>query len=496
VRFSVTDTGIGVPRERQKAIFERFVQADGSTTRKYGGTGLGLTISKQLAEMMGGQIGVDSEPGKGSTFWFTTRLEKLPGWKVTSEKISADLKGLRVLLVDDNATNRKIFAKMLDSFGCAVTAVASGTEVIPALFRGLLTNAPYKLVLLDMQMPYMDGEDTLRAIRREPLTQNIKVIVLTSMGKRSELNRLSDLGISSYLLKPVRQSQLLDNIEVVMGLRSWSSEVSRPKVSLLKPVKTPGRKLRILVAEDNEINQKMAKAMLTRQGHEVDLAANGREAVEAHRCACYDLILMDVQMPDMDGFEASSRIREQEGAERHTPIIALTAYAMQGDRQRCLDAGMDDYLSKPLDPRKVFQMVERWIGAGSSSDDETQETGDEETGQVIDIESALPRFSHDSDFFKSLLDDFLRSLPEKLVEMKQALEREDYSALANQAHSLKGASANFSALRLSKRAGALDRAGRAHDDAEARRLMQAIDEAASELKIGATHILANNTEID
>jgi CheY-like chemotaxis protein len=213
----------------------------------------------------------------------------------------------------------------------------------------------------------------------------------------------------------------------------------------------PARKLHILVAEDNEINQKMAKAMLNRQGHEVDLATNGHEAVEAYRCACYDLILMDVQMPDMDGFEASRRIREMENGERHTPIVALTAYAMQGDRQRCLDAGMDDYLTKPLDPRKVFQMIERWVCAQQDSDsEESQETGVDRPYAVLDMQSALPRFSYDSEFFKSLLDDFLHSLPEKIGELKTFAEQKDYTNLAHNAHSLKGAAANFSALKTSK----------------------------------------------
>jgi two-component system, sensor histidine kinase and response regulator len=201
LKFSVSDTGIGIPNDRQKAIFERFIQADGSTTRKYGGTGLGLTISKELAEMMGGGIGVESEPGQGSTFWFTVVLEKLPGRSYPAERAASDLQGVRVLIVDDNATNRRIFSKMLEGFGCIVTAVSSGTEVMPALFRGLLTNTPYKLVLLDMQMPPIDGEVTLRMIRNETLTQNVKVIILTSMGRRNELGRLSELGVSGYLLK-------------------------------------------------------------------------------------------------------------------------------------------------------------------------------------------------------------------------------------------------------------------------------------------------------
>ncbi|MEN4099714.1 MAG: response regulator, partial [Anaerolineaceae bacterium] len=351
LKFSVTDTGIGIPNDRQKAIFERFVQADGSTTRKYGGTGLGLTISKELSEMMGGGIGVESEPGKGSTFWFTVVLETLPGRSPSSERVSVDLQGVRILIVDDNATNRRIFSKMLEGFGCHVTAIPSGAEVMPALFRGLLTNAPYKLVLLDMQMPTIDGEFTLRMIRNEPLTQNIKVIILTSMGRRNELGRLAELGVSGYLIKPIKQTQLHETLQSMIGEQARSNNRRQSKELQAELSGQAPAPLHILLAEDNEINQKMAKALLNRQGYQVDLVSNGFEAVKATRCTRYDLIFMDVQMPEMDGLEAAQQIRLLEGDQRHTPIIAMTAYAMPGDRQKCLDAGMDDYISKPLDPR-------------------------------------------------------------------------------------------------------------------------------------------------
>ncbi|MBE0699328.1 MAG: PAS domain S-box protein [Anaerolineaceae bacterium] len=223
VRFSVSDTGIGIPKDRQQSIFERFVQADGSTTRRFGGTGLGLTISKQLAEMMSGKMGVDSDPGRGSTFWFTVTLEKIPSYERPEQQDWADLRGARVLMVDDNATNRRIFTRMLEGFGCQVAAVSSGMEVMPALFRGLLINAPYHVVLVDMQMPVMDGEETVRAIRREPLTQEIKVVVLTSMGRRNELSRVNEMGCSGYLLKPVKQLQLRETLELILSNKHSSN---------------------------------------------------------------------------------------------------------------------------------------------------------------------------------------------------------------------------------------------------------------------------------
>jgi two-component system, sensor histidine kinase and response regulator len=484
IKFSVSDTGIGIPNERQKAIFERFVQADGSTTRKYGGSGLGLTISKELSEMMGGGIGVESEPGKGSNFWFTVILEKLPGRNFGAENVSADLQGVRVLIVDDNATNRRIFSKMLEGFGCQVTAVSSGMEVMPALFRGLLTNTPFKLVLLDMQMPPIDGETTLRMIRNETLTRNVKVVVLTSMGRRNELGRLSELGVSGYLLKPIKQSQLHETLLSVIGGQVRTNHRKRDNSFRLAPTDRQVMRLHILLAEDNEINQKMTKVLLNRQGYEVDLACNGIEAVNAARCTCYDLIFMDVQMPDMDGFEAASQIRLIEGDRRHTPIIAMTAYAMPGDRQRCLDAGMDDYVSKPLDPRKVFQVIERW-GEGLQDTVRTNEVEElplvVDTDTVLDLDRAMARFSHDRQFFLALLSDFVASLTPKLDEMKDAMEKESLETLSRLAHNLKGVAANFSAMQLSHLAHLLDEESKSGNVERSKELLTKVLQASESL---------------
>jgi two-component system, sensor histidine kinase and response regulator len=514
VRFSVSDTGIGIPKERQDAIFERFVQADGSTTRRYGGTGLGLTISKQLAQMMNGQMGVESEIGKGSTFWFNVVLEKIPTQDWPEQQETTDLQGVRVLIVDDNATNRRIFTRMLEGFGCQVAAVASGMEVMPALFRGLLTNMPYKLVLVDMQMPVMDGEETLRAIRREPLTQDVKVVVLTSMGRRSELSRVNEMGCSGYLLKPIKQMQLRETLELVAAGQGRKTNGKRRNGRPAVPEVVPSHvtSLRILLAEDNEINQKMTRALLMRQGHIVDLANNGLEAVEAVKNTLYDLIFMDVQMPEMDGFEAAQTIRKVEGGERYTPIIAMTAHALQGDRKRCLDAGMDDYVSKPLDPRKVFQAIDRWAdGSGSiipgrgfeavvheagpsSNGDHLNHrlsaiSGEEENDAPLDVESALFRFSEDREFYYNLLRDYLRSLPGRLEEMRQALQSGDAQSLSYLAHNLKGVSANFSARQLARLSAELDESCRNDDLSCAQNLMMEIETAVERLNAQAKELL-------
>ncbi len=517
VRFSVTDTGIGIPPERKQAIFERFVQADGSTTRRFGGTGLGLTISKQLAEMMGGEMGVESEPGKGSTFWFTVPFEKMPYQERADQPDWTDLHDVRVLVVDDNATNRRVFCRMLEGFGCQVSAVSSGLEVMPTLFRGLLTNAPYRLVLVDMQMPGMDGEETLRAIRREPLTQDVRVIVLTSIGRRNELSGVNEMGCSGYLVKPIKQLQLHETLELVLSSKRIDARAENKRRSRLALPKTT-RSLHILLAEDNEINQKMTRALLTRKGHSVDLASNGLEAVEAAKTNRFDLIFMDVQMPQMDGFEAAQVIRkmEQDGdlAGQHIPIIAMTAHALHGDRQRCMDAGMDDYVSKPLDPRKVFQAIERWADSvppavvPETTNADTPKLGDTQpiaihgNGKVktekvveeklaedrynddvpLDLENALNRFSDDRDFYYNLLGDFLRSLPDRLNEMRTALANGDTRTLSYLAHNLKGVSANFSARQLARLSAVLDEHCRVGDLEAARGLMAEVEAAAGRLE--------------
>ncbi len=515
VRFAVSDTGIGIPPDRQNAIFERFVQADGSTTRRYGGTGLGLTISKQLSEMMNGRMGVESEPGKGSTFWFTVSLERLPNQERFDSLNGADLQGLRVLIVDDNATNRRVFSRMLEGFGCSVNAVSSGTEVLPALFRGLLTNEPYRLVLVDMQMPVMDGEETVRAIRNEPLTQNVQVVVLTSMGRRNELNRVNELGCAGYLLKPIKQTQLRETLELILDHKQGSRRHGTQQPGRNEPQSSaPKPQLQLLLVEDNEINQKMTRALLTRQGYAVDLAANGLEAVKAVQQKKYDLIFMDVQMPEMDGFEAAQTIRRLDGAVSRTPIIAMTAHALHGDRQRCIDAGMDDYVSKPLDPRKVFQAIERWTesaGQFTSSALKGEEVDEFETpserrfleaaGAVnsfegdtnipLDVENALNRFSRDRNFYYNLLGDFVHSLPTRLEEMRAALEGEDFQSLSNLAHNLKGVSANFSAFQLAQLAADLDLCCRDGDLPKAQLLVPQIETAVERVKAVIAELLGN-----
>ena len=359
--FSVVDTGIGIPQDRQSEVFERFTQANGSTTRLYGGTGLGLAISKQLVEAMGGRIELDSKPGRGSRFSFTLTFAKDMAQRRLTEPLASgasSLQGLRVLGVDDNATNRVILARMLEGFGCRVETVDSGGQALETLGQACRMGRPFDLVLLDMQMPEMDGEQTLVKISSDPELAATRVVVLTSMGQRGDADQLQAKGCAAYLLKPVKLQTLRRTLEATIG-RSPVREARRsPAPDRPAP---GGRGVDLLLVEDNPVNQKLAMILLRKAGYAVDLAENGLRAIEQIGQRRYDAVLMDVQMPEMDGFEATRRIRQQEMPGSHLPIIAMTANAMKGDEELCRAAGMDDYISKPFALPKLVQVLDRWV---------------------------------------------------------------------------------------------------------------------------------------
>lgn len=361
LRFTVSDTGIGIPPEKQGAIFQPFVQADGSMTRKYGGTGLGLAISAQLVKMMGGRIRVESKPGRGSRFSFTARfgIQKRAARKTVSVE-PAGLRDLPVLVVDDNATNRRILREILTSWRMRPEDVPSGRDALALLRRRVSKNAPFSLALVDANMPEMDGFTLIERIRGNPSLKDLKIMVLTSADRRGDTARCRELGVQAYLTKPVKQSELLDAILLTQGAASASgrgkSFITRASASELR---IP---LRILLGEDNLINQKVAVHLLEKQGHSVRTASDGREVLSALEKERFDIVLMDVQMPEVDGFEATAIIREKEkGGPDHLPIVALTAHALKDDRKKCLDAGMDDYVSKPLKPEEFFRTIARVV---------------------------------------------------------------------------------------------------------------------------------------
>jgi two-component system sensor histidine kinase/response regulator len=365
LHFTISDTGIGIPAEKQAAIFEAFTQADGSMSRTYGGTGLGLTISSRLVALMRGRIWVESELGKGSRFHFTAHfgLQKLPARKIVPRD-PVTLRDMRVLVVDDNATNRQILIKMLGNWRTKPTAVESGAKAIVSLREAQGLGRNYPLILVDAQMPEMDGFALAECIKRNPEWGGATIMMLSSAGQRGDAKSCRELGVAAYLTKPVRQTELLDAILTALGTRP--TKEAAPALVTRHSLRENSLPLRILLAEDNTVNQVLAVRLLEKRGHRVTVAGNGKEALAALEKDSFDLVLMDVQMPEMDGFEATAAIREIEKTSgNHLPVIAMTAHAMAGDRERCLEAGMDDYIAKPIRPQELEELLKRFSLAAS-----------------------------------------------------------------------------------------------------------------------------------
>jgi CheY-like chemotaxis protein len=342
------------------SIFAPFTQADTSTTRKYGGTGLGLTISKRLVDMMGGKIWVESEVGQGTQFHFTVRLEVTDTKPIVIGTIAPPeiLRGVKVLIVDDNKTNRRILNGMLTRWEMQPTLVEGGEEALAELSAAWQAGAPYPLIITDLLMPAMDGFGLVERIRQRPELSAPTIMMLTSAGHRGDAVRCKELGVAAYLMKPIRQSELREAIARVLGAREQGGAIPLVTRYSLGDARDPNTILRVLLAEDNAVNQRLATRLLEKRGHRVMVAANGREALEALEKEAFDLVLMDVQMPEVDGLEATAAIREKEKASgAHLPIIALTAHAMKGDRERCLDAGMDGYLPKPIRAQDLDEIL-------------------------------------------------------------------------------------------------------------------------------------------
>jgi PAS domain S-box-containing protein len=363
VRFDVRDTGIGIAPEAQAKLFESFTQEDVSTTRKFGGTGLGLSICKKLAEMMGGEIGVESVKGEGATFWFTAKLLKQPEMELELPVQPVDISGKKVLVIDDHATNREIMRLELESWGCFVSEAYRAKRAIEMVAAAEEAGAPFDILLVDMQMPEMDGEEFGRAIAAKHKSSRPAMVMLTSIGDRGDAKRVKEIGFQAYLTKPVKQAELRDCIGTVLA-KDCARESGASTSLVTKHTISEGRRynLRVLLADDNRINRLVAVSMLEKLGVEVETAENGVQALEmlnGHEQE-YAMVFMDCQMPEMDGFEATSKIRANEHGEGHIPVIALTANALQGDREKCLSAGMDDYLSKPLKLDSLRGALERW----------------------------------------------------------------------------------------------------------------------------------------
>ena len=477
LHFSVADTGIGVPEDKQRVIFDAFVQVDGSSTRRYGGTGLGLAISSQLVELMGGRVWLESEVGKGSTFHFSVQfgVQKGPGvHKVPAAP--ADLQGLRVLVVDDNATNRRILKEMLTNWHMESIAADGGRAALAEIKRAADSGKSFDLLLLDVHMPEMDGFDLVEQIKKDPKLDRIVIMMLTSVDRQGNSVRCRELGVAAYLVKPINQSELLDTIQTVIGEPLLEGErLTR------RSLHEGQHALHILLAEDNAVNQRLAVRMLEKRGHTVVVAGDGREALLTLGKEAFDMVLMDVQMPKMDGLEATAAIRAQEKVKGgHIPIVAMTAHAMKGDRERCIKAGMDDYVSKPIQAEKLFDVIE---GASSFSADlkTHRPKGAEAGGKGFDLEAALKRVEGDEALLQEIADLFLESCPGLLAEIREAVTGGENHELARAAHTLKGMVGNFGAEGAVEVALRLETMGREGD-------MAGAEGAYTELEVEVEHL--------
>ncbi len=364
IRFSVTDTGIGISEASQRNLFQPFIQADGSTTRKYGGTGLGLAISRQLVALMGGEIGLKSVAGEGSTFWFTAKFEKQTEPMMAGPVDLGVLTGLHALIVDDNHTNRKILAHQLDSRGMTHAEADSGKRALAMLREAAMAGKRFDLAVLDLMMPEMDGFELAQHIKADPIISGTPLVLLTSYGERGGSAAARKVGIAAYLAKPVRQAALFESLAKAMRAPHLTKAIAEKAATISSPSipKMLSSNKLILIAEDNMVNQKVAVRQLLKLGYRADAVANGKEVLEAMGRIKYDLVLMDCQMPEMDGYEATAEIRRLQTI-RHTPVVAMTAHALEGDRAKCIAAGMDDYVSKPVNPEELQRVIERYLAA-------------------------------------------------------------------------------------------------------------------------------------
>ena len=450
LRFSVRDTGIGIPLDKQRLIFEAFSQADASTTRAYGGTGLGLSISRQLVRIMGGDLLLNSEEGRGSTFFFDVELplSHVPA-DASESDVAVDLTGVRVLVVDDNETNRRILEEMLKGWKMQPTMADSGSAALEEMRRAASTSLPFDLVLTDCHMPQMDGFMFAEELQKSPELAGATIMMLTSADRKGAYDRCQQLGIAATLLKPLKQQELRTTIVEILSKADRSQRQSAPI-----PVVTPslnGLRLRILLAEDHQINQQVAIRLLKKLGHEVQVVENGQLALEALEKDEFDVVLMDVQMPVLDGFKAVAAIREQEQSTgRHQLVVAMTAHAMSGDRERCLSAGMDDYISKPISATAVSKALSRVmerspvaLNGASQNGVASAETPPE--ASPFDFEAAQAQFDGDRDFLNELFEIFLQTAPQMLATLRSAAEQLDLHATGEVAHLIKGTVANFCA---------------------------------------------------
>ena len=451
LHFSVRDTGIGIPLEKQSVIFDAFTQADISTTRSYGGTGLGLSISKQLVQLMGGELALNSVENAGSTFYFTIELPVTVAPAEASDNTeSVKLDGLRALVVDDNPTNRRILEEVLRGWKMIPTLADGGPAALDELHKAADENKPFDLILTDCHMPKMDGFMFVEELKKFPELARSVIMMLTSSDRPGASAHCTDLGIAATLLKPLKQSELRETIVKTLGLADRHQATLTAGQSASKP--SIAQHLRVLMAEDNLINQRVATRFLNKLGHSVRVVDNGEKAIRALQEDEFDVVLMDIQLPVMDGFKATTAIRKQEELTgHHIPIIAMTAYAMSGDRERCLTAGMDDYVSKPINEASVAKACSLITKFNRSSVDVAVSNKIQEDAEIVpdqlvfDFPAALKRFEGDGEFVNEICGLILNSVPELISSLKSAVEQQDCESAGKAVHTIKGSVSNLCA---------------------------------------------------
>ncbi len=462
VHFRVTDTGIGIPTDKQQLLFQAFSQVDSSTTRKYGGTGLGLAISAQIVQIMGGRIWVESEGSKGSTFHFTVRLERARAPRlIGAEQRVKSLLNTRVLVVDDHPIMRRLLHEIFTRWQLIPTVVDNALAALAALQAAHDADSPYRLVLLDDAMPEVDGFSCAARIRENSHLNTLTVMMLSAADRNADVERCHELGVAAYLAKPVRQSELLNAIHRALNApRQYGQSgesVGRP------PREKCARSLKLLLTEDNIINQRLAVRLLEKRGHETVVANNGREALDALNHQAFDAVLLDIEMPEMDGYETTTAIREHErGTDRHIPIVAMTAHALKGDREKCLAAGMDGYVAKPLQPRELFAVVEGVVGVSPGISLERPEPR-EQSSPSSRISSMLDRVGQDRGLLQELISLFLRDSPQMLERVRSAVHGTDADELRKAAHAMRGALENLGRDSICNVAGELESMGVRND---------------------------------
>ncbi|MDP1678266.1 MAG: PAS domain S-box protein [Bacteroidota bacterium] len=475
LKFSISDTGIGIPIDAQRKLFQPFTQADGSTTRKYGGTGLGLTISKQLVEMMGGTIGLESEQGKGSSFWFTIPFELQENIPPSTKET---LPSLKILIVDDNETNRITLNQHLTAWGMNVDESVGGTSAIQKIEQSVKTNVPYQMIIVDMQMPEMNGLQFAQQIRRT-YGQMHRIVMISSMKVSSD--EWQAAGIDSFLLKPIRKHDLYSHLAALLNTEHRMPE--HTSTAIVQEQTTVMNILNILVAEDNAVNQKVALKMLEKMNVIADIAVNGAEAVKAVKSKRYDLVFMDVQMPELDGLEATKKIREIESPPLHTTIIAMTANALQGDRERCLQAGMDDYLSKPIKQTDLKLMIEKWTASKIENKNAVNQNESTKSLSVIDpVRIAEIIELGDESLLKELLTIYVADGKVAMDDIETGLKTNDAGILRESSHKLKGSSANLGIKKLRELCASIEEFARANDLKNAQLLLKPLKEEFENVK--------------